>query len=368
MHASVLRLSYAASPAVDGTSHRTSTIVRRTNRRTFLRNAAGLGLFGAGLAVLASACGVLPPQARAKIPRLGYLSPGPREGRADVVNAFLEGLRDLGYVEGQTIAIEWRFTPAGSVNDAAVYAELAAELVRVPVDVIVSLSSTTASQATKDATNTIPIVVIASVPVETGLVASLARPGSNVTGPSNPVGVNAKHLELLRSVVPGLKRAAALVDGANPAVPPQWDEFRQAAETAGVQAQRIDLYSTSDLERAFDVVESGGAQALSVMAQAQLVPVRTRVAELGLQHRLPAITRGGGYAEAGLLMSYGENTSALVRRAAVYVDKILRGAKPADLPLEQPTVFDFVVNINTAQALGLTIRSDIAAQVTKWVE
>jgi putative ABC transport system substrate-binding protein len=284
------------------------------------------------------------------------------------VDAFLGALRDLGYVEGQTIAIEWRFAPAGGVNDAAVHAELAAELVRLPVDVIVSLSSTSATLAAKAATSTIPIVATASVPVESGLVASLARPSGNVTGVSGAVGENAKHLDLLRSVVPGLTRAAALFDVANPANAPQWDEFRQAAETAGVQAQRIDLYSTSDLERAFDVAELGGAQALSVIAQVLLTPVRKRVVELALQHRLPSIGRQGEWAEAGLLMTYGANFLALVRRAAVYVDKILRGARPADLPIEQPNVFDFVINLKTAQALGLTIPPDVAAQVTQWIQ
>jgi putative ABC transport system substrate-binding protein len=308
------------------------------------------------------------------MPRLGYLSPGPREGRADVVNAFVEGLRDLGYVEGQTIAIEWRFAPAGSEaftsaagRDAA-WAELATELVRLPVDVIVSLSSTPASLAAKAATNTIPIVVLAANPVETGLVASLSHPGGNVTGPIGIVGVNTKHLELLRSVVPGLTRAAAFGDTTQPASAPQWDEFRRAAETAGVESQMVDLSSTDDLEHAFDLVESGGAQALSVISTALLLPVRERVAKLALKHRLPAIARGDGYAQAGLLMTYGANTLWGPRRAAVYVDRILRGAKPADLPVEQPTVFDFVVNLKTAQALGLTIPPDVAAQVTKWIQ
>jgi putative ABC transport system substrate-binding protein len=303
------------------------------------------------------------------VPRIGYLSLGPREAYANIVDAFLGSLRDLGYVEGQTIAIEWRFTRSGNDSASAELAELAAELVRLPVDVIVSISSTPASQAAKAATSTIPIVVAASDPVETGLVASLARPGGNVTGVSSAVGLDTKRLDLLRSVVTGLTRAAALADATNPVNALLWDEFRQAAEQVEVQAQRIDLYSTSDLERGFDVAESGGAQALSVIAQALLLPVRKRVAELALQHRVPSIAVSGEWAEAGLLMTYGSADSLVIRRhAAVYVDKILRGAKPADLPVEQYTVFDFVVNMTTAQALGLTIPSDLATQVTKWVE
>jgi putative ABC transport system substrate-binding protein len=254
-------------------------------------------MFGAGLAVLASACGVLSPPARAKVPRLGYLSPGPREERADVVDAFLGGLRDLGYVEGQTIAIEWRFTPSGNDAETVELAELATELVRLSVDVIVA-NATAAAMAAKAATNTIPIVALAAIPGETGLVAGLARPGGNVTGPSGAVvGVNAKHLELLRSVVPGLTRAAAFGESTNPVGPPQWDEFRQAAEMAGVQAQLIDLhggYSASDVERAFELVEATGAQALSVITQAVLLPVRGRVVDLGpVKELLPDLRASG---------------------------------------------------------------------------
>jgi putative ABC transport system substrate-binding protein len=273
------------------------------------------------------------------MPRLGYLSLGPREAYAETVDAFLGALRDLGYVEGQTIAIEWRFAPLGS--DAA-WAELGAELVRLPVDLIVSLSSTTASLAAKAATSTIPIVVVAALPVETGLVASLSRPGGNITGVASPVGVNAKHLDLLRAVVPGLTGAAFFGEANNPANRPQWDEFRTAAETAGVQPQLIELRTPGDLEEAFDLVELGGAQALSVAAQTLLRPVRERVAELALQHRLPSITRGGGYAEAGLLMNYGQRGGAATREpaAAVYVGKISEGTRPADLPVELPTQYD----------------------------
>ena len=222
--------------------------------------------------------------------------------------------------------------------------------------------------AARAATNTIPIVVTASAPVESGLVASLARPGGNVTGVTDPIGQHAKRLDLLRSVVPGLTRAAALVDANNPANPPQWDEFRRAAEQGGVLPQRVELHSTNDLEGAFDLIEVGGAQALSVIGQTMLIPVRQRVAELALQHRLPSITGGRGYAEAGLLMTYGAPFLALPRRAPVYVDKILRGAKPADLPMEQNAVFDFVVNLKTAQALGITIPPDVAVQVTQWIK
>ena len=222
---------------------------------------------------------------------------------------------------------------------------------------------TAASLVAKAATNTIPIVARAAVPVETGLVADLARPGSNMTEPSGVVlGVNAKHLELPRSVVPSLTRGAAFLDATNPANAPQWDEFRTAAGMSGVQAQRIDLYSPGDMEGAF--VDSSGAQALSVIAQVQLQPVRERVAELALQQRLPSITRGAGYAEAGLLMTYAQRAGASPQSRRLRRQDVER-CPPADLPIERRTVLDFVVNVTTAQAL--TIPSDLAKQVTKWV-
>ncbi len=300
------------------------------------------------------------------MPRIGYLSPGPREAFATRVDAFVEGLRDLGYVEGQTVAIEWRFTPAGT---GAQFHEMAAELVRLPVEVLVTYN-TVAAQAAKDATRTIPIVAVTvGLPVQTGLVSSLARPGGNLTGlTADTPGLSAKSLDVLRQVVPNLAHVAVLVDGANAANIAQWNDIRDAAQVAGIQAEQVDLRTTDDLERAFETPALHRAQAVMCWALPLLNPVYAQLASLLLQHRLPGITVSYPVPEASLLLTYGPDFPALARRGAVYVDRILKGANPADLPVEQPTDFDFAVNLKTAQTLGITIPPDVASQVTQWIQ
>jgi len=258
--------------------------VNRLNRRLFLQHVAMLSASTAGLTLLSSACGLLPYRPT-RVPRIGYLAPGPRESRTEFVDAFLAGMRDLGYVEGQTISIDWRFTPAGS--DAR-FPELAADLVRLPVDVIVT-SATLASRAARQATSTIPIVAAGVAwPVETGLVASLARPGGNLTALSaNAVGLATKHVELIRDVVPGLSRAAVLVDTTNPANDVEWDEISVATEQVGVRADRIDLRLADDLEAAFDAIVSRRTDAFIDAQNPLLLPVRDRFAALAQQHQLP---------------------------------------------------------------------------------
>jgi putative ABC transport system substrate-binding protein len=283
------------------------------------------------------------------------------------VDAFLQGLRDLGYIEGQTISIEWRFTPTGPGSRVS---ELAAELVALDVDLIAVETSTLATQAAAQATSTIPIVAVNfSFPVQTGVVVSLARPGGNVTGVSGIApGEYAKHLDLLRDVVPGLTRVVTLVDPNNAGSVQHWEELRAAGQVAGVQVDRVDLQTTAELEPAFEFPAFAAAQALSLAGAAALLqPIRERVAELALQHHLAGIATSS-YAEVGLLMNYGVSPTAVSRRGATYVDKILKGMKPADLPVELPTKFDFVVNLRTANALGLNIPPDVAAQVTEWIQ
>jgi putative ABC transport system substrate-binding protein len=302
------------------------------------------------------------------VPRIGFLGAQARETIADRVDAFLGGLRDLGYVEGQTIAIEWRFSTESSDNQ---FAAMAAVLVRLQVDVIVVHGSTAAAQATKQATTTIPIVFsnAALSPVATGLVASLARPGGNLTAISSTApGVHAKWVELLLQVVPGLARTATLVYPGDSAVTGIADEVRSAATAAGVVDERIDLQSADDVEAAFQEAVSRGADGVIIAAIALLLGVRDRVADVALRHRLPTMGGTRDFVQAGSLMLYGANLLAGPRRAAVYVDKILKGAKPADLPVEQPTVFDLVANARTAQALGITFPPDVAAQVTEWIQ
>jgi putative ABC transport system substrate-binding protein len=248
---------------------------------------------------------------------------------------------------------------------------MAAELVRLQVDIIVVHGNTVAAQATKQATTTIPIVVsgVALSPVATGLVASLARPGGNLTAISNVApGIYAKWVELLIQVVPSLARTATLSFPSNLAVVGIADEVRSAATAAGAVDERIDLQSADDVEIAFQEATSRGADGVIIAAIALLLPVVDRVAEVALRHRLPTIGGTRDFVQAGSLMNYGTNLLAAPRRAAVYVDKILKGAKPADLPVEQATVFDLVVNARTAQALGITFPPDVVAQVTEWIQ
>jgi putative ABC transport system substrate-binding protein len=340
---------------------------RPLSRRALLAAAWGLGTSVTGIALLSSACGSLSAQRLAKLPRIGYLCAGTRESRADRIDAFVQGLADLGYVDGQTIAIEWRFSPEGVENQ---FASLAADLVRLSVDVIVVEASTPAAQAAKQATSTVPIVASnIALPVQAGLVASLSRPGGNLTALTSSIpGIEGKWLDLLRGVVPGLARLVGLNDLTNDSSNSGWDALRTAAETAKLLIERIDLRSAQELEAAFEAPALGRAQALVNNGTALLAQRRARLAELALQHRLPAISKNRPEAEAGLLMTYGPSLPANSRRAAVYVDKILKGARAAELPVEQPTTLEFVVNVKTAQALGITIPPDVAAQVTEWIQ
>ncbi len=336
--------------------------LKSLRRRQLLCRLAAVSPSATALAFVSNACGWLAP----RVPRIGYLSPGPREVFATRVDAFLDGLRDLGYMEGQTVAIEWRFTPPGT---NAQFHEMAGELVRLPVDVLVTYN-TAAAQAAKDATRTIPIVAVnVGLPVQSGLVSSLARPGGNLTGlAADTPGLPAKSLDLLRQVVPDLSRLAVLVDGANPANVAQWNDVRDAAETAGIQAEQVDLRTTDELEQAFQTPVLYRAQAVMCEALPLLIPVYARLAGLLLQHHLPGVAPSYPMPEASLLLTYGPDFPAVARRGAVYVDRILKGANPADLPVEQPTVFDFAVNLKTAQTLGIAIPHDLASQVTQWIQ
>ena len=290
-----------------------------------------------------------------KIPRIGYLafraSLGPGE------KAFLQGLQDLGYVEGKTIVIEWRRT----TGKPELLADLAAELVRLRVDVFVA-ASTPAVQAAKNATSTIPIVMaFAADPVGTGFVASLARPGGNITGVSGIMPELAgKRLELLRELFPKLSRLAFLAYRGDPAHGLFVKEAQGAAQSFGIQFQSLVIGSPDEIEGAFSAMarERAGAlvvQPLFVVALGQ----GRRIADLAVQNRLPAVSDLGTFADAGGLISYGPDVVVLYRRAATYVDKILKGTKPADLPVEQPTKFEFVINLKTAKALNLTIPQSV---------
>jgi len=268
------------------------------------------------------------------------------------LEAFRHRLRELGYVEGYNIAIEYRFAE-GKSEPLPI---LAAELVRLPVDILVTWG-TVAARAAQHATSTVPIVIgAARDPVSQGLVASYARPGGNITGvASAPVGVQGKTIQVLTEAIPGLSRVALLWNSANPAHTLMVREAQEAAQGLGLQTQLLDGRDASALDGAFAAMALERAEALVVLNEQLFLTHRTRLAELTGAHRLPTIYGNREYVEAGGFMSYGTNFRENFRRAAVYVDKILKGAKPADLPIEQPMKFELVLNLKTAQALGLTL-------------
>jgi putative ABC transport system substrate-binding protein len=284
---------------------------------------------------------------------------------AVLFGAFREGLRELGYVEGQSIKIESRWAEGNYDHLPG----LAADLVRLKVDIIVTYG-TPASQAAKRATGTVPIVMAAIIdPVASGLVTSIARPGGNVTGQSmmSPDLVE-KQLEILKQVVPKASRVALLHNPANPGNGPQARHAQDAALALGVRLQLLGARDPSEIDRAFVAIANEHAGAVIVLVDAMLQGNRTRITDLASRHRLPAVYGLSEYADAGGLLTYGPNRLVMFRRAAIYVDKILKGAKPGDLPIEQPNKFELVINLKTAKALGLTIPPSLLARADQVIE
>jgi putative ABC transport system substrate-binding protein len=300
------------------------------------------------------------------IRRLGLLeTSSPSPARVQFWEAFRQRLRELGYVEGQNIAFESRFGE-GKLDQVS---RLAAELVLLKVDVIVT-SGTPASQAAKQATRTIPIVMTQLAdPVAAGLVASLGHPGGNVTGlTTQDADLGGKRLELLLQVVPRGSRFALLIDETNPGTMLIAKGTQAAAASLGVQLQSLGVRGPGELDRAFAAMREARAGALIVESSSMLFKSRQRLADLALKNRLPTMFAQRQYAEAGGLMAYAADFSDLFRRAATFVDKILKGAKPADLPIEQPTKFDFVINLKTLKALGLTVPPPLLLQADKLID
>jgi putative tryptophan/tyrosine transport system substrate-binding protein len=300
-----------------------------------------------------------------KVPRMGYLAlaaPTTDPFRAD---AFRQGLRQLGYVEGKSIVIEWRYAE-GKLDRLS---ELAAELVRLKVDVIVT-AGPAPTRAAKGATATIPIVMTQDPdPVGNGFVSSLARPGGNITGLSTHAPeISAKQLELLRETVPKLSHVAVFGTSTIPGHALSLREIGLTAGALNIQLQYLDVLEPKDTEPAFRAARDGRADALIVLGGAVFGSQRTRILELAVQSRLPAIYTGATLVEAGGLMSYGMNLTDLDRRAATYVDKILKGVRPADLPVEQPKKFEFVINLKAAKQIGLTIPPNVLARADKVIK
>jgi putative ABC transport system substrate-binding protein len=331
----------------------------RLSRRQFM--------VGVGSAGLLAGCGRLPWQgqpAPRRVPTIGWLtleSPDPLEpGFVENFEAFRQGLAALGYVEGQNLVIEQRLTDQAGLRDAAT------DLVRLQVDVLVT-SGQPATLAAKAATSTIPIIFASAPdPVGTGLVASLARPGGNLTGLSamSPQ-LSGKRLELLAQVVPGLQRVAFLWDALSPASSVQ--ELQAATQTLGVRLQVLEIRDVADYEAAFAAAGAEQADALMVGGGINSRN-RARIVSLVARARLPAVYPNSLFVRDGGLMAYGADALALYRRAAAYVDKILKGTHPADLPVEQPMRFDFVVNMKTARALGITFPHEVALQITEVID
>ena len=317
------------------------------------------GLLAAPLAADAQRAG--------KVPRIGFLvaASASDSAYARLIEAFRQGLRDLGYVEGRNIFIEYRY--AGEKYEQL--AALAAELVRLKVDVIVS-HGTPGPSAAKQATSTIPIVMTgAGDPVGSGLVASLAQPGGNVTGLSLLAPeLGGKRLQLLKELLPGLSRVAVVWNAANPYASLVMRETEAAATTLGVQLQSLVVRGPEDFEGVLAAATRGRAGALIAVEDPLTITKRTQIVDFAAKSRLPAIYGVKEFVDVGGLMSYGAHLADLYRRAATYVDKILKGAKPADLPVQQPTRFEFVINLKTAKALGLTIPQSVLIRADQVIE
>jgi len=318
------------------------------------------------LIVLAALFATAAAQPQDKVARVGSLWPNTRSPHQRTLDAFQQGLRDLGRVEGKNVVVEYRWAEGRSDRLPA----LAAELVRLKVDVIFA-SSTSAAVAAKDATSRIPIVMATGGDVVgLGLVASLARPGGNVTGLSYDVGLQSavKGLELLKETVPSVRRVAALANPANPSYASAIENLRVAARALGVQLQLPEARGPGEFDSAFAAMAGERAGALLVLSGPEFGPHRQRLVDLAAKRRLPAMYSGREYTEIGGLMSYGPDVRDNFRRSASYVDKILKGAKPADLPVEQPTKFEIVVNLKTAKALGLTIPQSVLLRTDQLIE
>jgi putative tryptophan/tyrosine transport system substrate-binding protein len=299
-----------------------------------------------------------------KLPTIGFLGPLSQSAMSPWTAAFVQRLRELGWIEGRTVAIEYRW---GEGRDER-FVEIAAEFVRLKVDVIVT-GGTAAVIAAKQATSVIPIVFgTAGDPVGTGLVASLARPGGNVTGLSNQsADLPGKRVDLLRQVVPGLRRLAIMANISSPIGVLEMNEVQAAARTLGLDVVASEIRRAEDIAPAIDALK-GRADALYVVTEALVNTNRIRLNTLALGARLPTLHGVRDYVEAGGLMSYGPNFPDLFRRAGEYVDKILRGAKPGGIPVEQPTKFDLAINLTTAKALGLKIPESFLLRADEVIE
>ena len=302
-------------------------------------------------------------QQQGKIWRVGYLTSS--AGMGSVIQAIRQGLRDVGYVEGKNLVIEWRFADGKAERLPA----LAAELIGLPVDVIVT-SGTPATSAARQATKTIPIVMVGTGdPISSGFIATLAKPGGNITGLTNmSVELGAKRLELLVATVPKITRIAVLLNASNPTRGPNFESVQVAGQRLRVPVLPFDVRTLEEIEFAFSMMMKQRGIALVLQTDQLFSQNRSQILALAAKAKIPAIYGSVEFVEAGGLMSYGSLASGNLGRVATYVDKILKGAKPADIPVEQPTRFELGINMKTAKALGIKIPSSIMVQATKVIE
>jgi putative tryptophan/tyrosine transport system substrate-binding protein len=334
-------------------------------RHAAIGNSKKASLFGLTLfAMLFALSFAAEAQQPKKVSKIGFLSPGSASG-GTAVETIRQGLRELGYIEGNNIIIEYRWAE-GKLDRLP---ELAAELVGLGVDIIVT-GGTPPVLAAKKATNTIPIVAAnADNLVELGVVASLARPGGNVTGLTRvDADFSAKRLELLKESFPKLSRVAVLSHGALGADQEELQEIQAAARTLGVQVQSLTVQEPNQFLDTYAQMIKRRADALIIFTSAFTAFHREQLVELAIKNRLPTMCANAAWSNAGCLISYGPNITALYRRAAVFVDKILKGAKPADLPVEQPTKFEFVINLKAAKQIGLTIPPNVLVRADKVIK
>ena len=319
----------------------------------------------AGLTLLALYATTPARPGPALLPRLGFLSIASSR-QSLFLDAFRQGLREQGYVEDQNLLVEYRYADG---LDELFHAQ-AAELVALPVNVILVVGGTPNVQAVKSLTTTIPVVFVAAGdPVKSGLVASLARPGGNVTGLSTvATNLGGKRVELLKEAVPGITRVAAIWNAANPVKSVEFEDTEAAAHTLGLQVQSLEVRAPEDFPDAFQAATAGGAEALIVLNDPLTFVNRARIVELATESRLPSIYENRESVQAGGLMAYGPNLTEAFQRAGYYVGRILKGTSPADLPVEQPTRFEFVVSARAARALGVTLSREILLLATEIVE
>jgi putative ABC transport system substrate-binding protein len=328
------------------------------NLKSKIENPKWVGIFAIALTFAFDGTGVQAQQPKT-VPRIGYLSVLSPSSDSSRIEAFRQGMRELGYVEGKSVIIDPRYAE-GKLERLP---DLAGELVRLNVAVIV-VGGSTATKATKDVTHLIPIVMAhGSDPVELGFVASLARPGGNITGLTHLAPeLGGKRLELLKEIIAQLSRVAVLTDPGTQGHGPQIKELEVAARALGLQLLPAEVRKPDELEGAFSTMTRGRAAALIGLQQPTLDRLRARIVDLAAKHRLPAMYSNSEYVEAGGLMSYAADIVAMFRRAATYVDKILKRTKPSDVPVEQPKKFEFIINLKAAKQIGLTSPPNVLAR------